>query len=134
MSVKYFEVELSRVIDVVKSVLERFDWIEIAVVFGSSLRRRVVRDIDIGIVARKPIGLEELNEVASELEKALRVSVDVVPLDEAPPLLRFKALSEGIRAINKNPLKLHYMLSEAFMEVMDMKLAVQNSSKCFHDF
>ena len=37
MSVKYFEVELSRVIDVVKSVLERFDWIEIAVVFGSSL-------------------------------------------------------------------------------------------------
>jgi len=25
MSVKYFEVELSRVIDVVKSVLERFD-------------------------------------------------------------------------------------------------------------
>jgi len=134
MSVKYFEVELSRVIDVVKSVLERFDWIEIAVVFGSSLRRRVVRDVDIGIVARKPIGLEELNEVASELEKALRVSVDVVPLDEAPPLLRFKALSEGIRAINRNPLKLHYMLSEAFMEVMDMKLAVQNSLKCFHDF
>jgi predicted nucleotidyltransferase len=134
MSVKYFEVELSRVIDVVKSVLERFDWIEIAVIFGSSLRRRVVRDIDIGIVARKPIGLEELNEVASELEKALRVSVDVVPLDEAPPLLRFKALSEGIRAINRNPLKLHYMLSEAFMEVMDMKLAVQNSSKCFHNF
>jgi len=134
MSVKYFEVELSRVIDVVKSVLERFDWIEIAVVFGSSLRRRVVRDIDIGIVAGKPIGLEELNEVASELEKVLRVSVDVVPLDEAPPLLRFKALSEGIRAINRNPLRLHYMLSEAFMEVMDMKLAVQNSSKRFHDF
>jgi predicted nucleotidyltransferase len=134
MSVKYFEVELSRVIDVVKSVLERFDWIEIAVVFGSSLRRRVVRDIDIGIVARKPIGLEELNEVASELEKVLRVSVDVVPLNEAPPLLRFKALSEGIRAINRNSLKLHYMLSEAFMEVMDMKLAVQNSSKCFHNF
>jgi predicted nucleotidyltransferase len=134
MSVKYFEVELSRVIDVVKSVLERFDWIEIAVVFGSSLRRRVVRDVDIGIVAGKPIGLEELNEVASELEKVLRVSVDVVPLDEAPPLLRFKALSEGIRAINRNPLRLHYMLSEAFMEVMDMKLAVQNSSKCFHDF
>ena len=67
------------------------------------MRRCVVRDIDIGIVARKPIGLEELNEVASELEKALRVSVDVVPLDEAPPLLRFKALSEGIRAINRNP-------------------------------
>jgi hypothetical protein len=82
-----------------------------------------VRDVDVGIIAVKPLTLEELNEIASKLEEALGVNVDVVPLDEAPPLLRFKALTEGVRVVNRNPLRLHYMISEAFMELMDLGIA-----------
>jgi predicted nucleotidyltransferase len=123
MSVEYFEVDLTRTLEVVRKVLEGFEWIEVAVVFGSILRRSTVRDVDVGILAVKPLTLEELNEIASKLEEALGVNVDVVPLDEAPPLLRFKALTEGVRVVNRNPLRLHYMISEAFMELMDLRVA-----------
>jgi predicted nucleotidyltransferase len=123
MSVEYFELDLARVLEAVKEVLEGFKWVEIAVVFGSILRRSTVRDVDVGILAVKPLTLKELNEIASKLEEALGVNVDVVPLDEAPPLLRFKALTEGVRVINRNPLRLHYMISEAFMELMDLRIA-----------
>jgi predicted nucleotidyltransferase len=123
MSVEYFELDLARVLETVKEVLEGFEWVEVAVVFGSILRRSTVRDVDVGIIAVKPLTLEELNEIASKLEEALGVNVDVVPLDEAPPLLRFKALTEGVRVVNRNPLRLHYMISEAFMELMDLRIA-----------
>jgi predicted nucleotidyltransferase len=122
MSVEYFELDLARVLETVKEVLEGFEWVEVAVVFGSILRRSTVRDVDVGIIAVKPLTLEELNEIASKLEEALGVNVDVVPLDEVPPLLRFKALTEGVRVVNRNPLRLHYMISEAFMELMDLRI------------
>ena len=122
MSVEYFELDLARVLEAVKEVLEGFKWVEVAVVFGSILRRSTVRDVDVGIIAVKPLTLEELNEIASKLEEALGVNVDVVPLDEVPPLLRFKALTEGVRVVNRNPLRLHYMISEAFMELMDLRI------------
>ena len=129
MSVEYFELDLARVLEAVKRVLEGFEWVEVAVVFGSILRRSTVRDVDVGIVAVKPLTLEELHEIASKLEEALGVNVDVVPLDEAPPLLRFKALTEGVRVVNRNPLRLHYMISEAFMELMDLRIALVAQQK-----
>jgi predicted nucleotidyltransferase len=122
MSVEYFELDLARVLETVEEVLEGFEWVEVAVVFGSILRRSTVRDVDVGIIAVKPLTLEGLNEIASKLEEALGVNVDVVPLDEVPPLLRFKALTEGVRVVNRNPLRLHYMISEAFMELMDLRI------------
>jgi predicted nucleotidyltransferase len=122
MSVEYFELDLARVLETVKEVLEGFEWVEVAVVFGSILRRSTVRDVDVGIIAVKPLTLEELKEIASKLEEALGVNVVVVPLDEVPPLLRFKALTEGVRVVNRNPLRLHYMISEAFMELMDLRI------------
>jgi hypothetical protein len=77
----------------------------------------------------KPLTLEELNEIASKLEEALGVNVDVAPLNEAPPLLRFKALTEGVRVVNRNSLRLHYMISEAFMELMNLRVASGNTAE-----
>jgi len=57
----------------------------------------------------------------------LKINVDVVPLNEAPPQLRFKALSEGIRVLVRNPLHYYYILSESFMEIMDLELALLRS-------
>jgi hypothetical protein len=132
MSVRYYEVDLETVVRVAESVLGRFEWVEAAVLFGSSLRRRVVRDIDIGIISVRPVSLEELSEAASQLEKELKIPVDLIPLELAPPLLRLKALSEGVKLVNKNPRRLHDMLSEAFMELNDLKTAVDNLSKHNH--
>jgi uncharacterized protein YutE (UPF0331/DUF86 family) len=42
MSINYYEVELEKVKEAVKEVLEKYDYILIAVIFGFVLRRRIV--------------------------------------------------------------------------------------------
>jgi len=65
MTIEYYEVkDVDSVAKVVREILERFDFIEVAVVFGSVLRRSIVRDIDIGIAVNRGISLEEYNEIA----------------------------------------------------------------------
>jgi len=121
MTIEYYEVkDVEKVAKVVREVLERFDFIEVAVVFGSVLRRSIVRDIDIGIAVNREISLEEYNEIASLLEQALNIPVDLVILNDAPPLLRFKALAEGIKVIVRDKKKLFYMITESFMELEDI--------------
>jgi predicted nucleotidyltransferase len=114
-------VNLDRIVEICRSVLEKFDFVEIAVIFGSALRRGVVRDIDIGLVLNTEPSLRVINEVASALEQELRVPVDVVILSEAPPLLRFKALVEGVKVTVRNKSKYYYLVTEAFMELEDMR-------------
>jgi predicted nucleotidyltransferase len=121
VSIEYFEVDLDRVVEVSRSVLEKFDFIEIAVIFGSALRRGVVRDIDVGLVLNTEPSLRVINEVASALEQELGVPVDIVILNEAPPLLRFKALVEGVKITVRNKSKYYYLVTEAFMELEDMR-------------
>jgi predicted nucleotidyltransferase len=121
VSIEYFEVDLDRVVEVSRSVLEKFDFIEIAVIFGSALRRGVVRDIDVGLVLNTEPSLRVINEVASALERELGVPVDIVILNEAPPLLRFKALVEGVKITVRNKSKYYYLVTEAFMELEDMR-------------
>ena len=121
MSIEYFEIDLDRVVEITRRVLEKLDFVEIAVLFGSALRRKIVRDIDIGVVLNTKPSLSLINEIASTLESELRVPVDIVILNEAPPLLRFKALIEGVKITVKDVAKYHYMITETFMELEDMK-------------
>jgi predicted nucleotidyltransferase len=121
VSIEYFEIDLDRVVEITKRVLEKLDFIEIAVLFGSALRRKTVRDIDIGVVLSTEPSLSLINEIASTLESELGIPVDIVLLNEAPPLLRFKALVEGVKIIIKDKKKYYYMITEAFMELEDVK-------------
>jgi len=121
VSIEYFEIDLDRVVEITRRVLEKLDFVEIAVLFGSALRRKTVRDIDIGVVLSVEPSLSLINKIASTLESELRVPVDIVILNEAPPLLRFKALVEGVKIIVKDVVKYYYMITETFMELEDMK-------------
>jgi predicted nucleotidyltransferase len=122
MSIEYYEVDdIDRVVKIVKEVLERFKFIEIAVLFCSILRRNFTRDIDVGLVVDREISFKEFNEVASTLEQTLNIPVDLVILNDTPPLIRFKALVEGIKIIVRDRKKLFYIISESFMELEDMK-------------
>jgi len=133
MTIEYYEVkDVEKVVKVVREVLERFDFIEVAVVFGSVLRRSIVRDIDIGIAVNRGISLEEYNEIASLLEQALNIPVDLAILNDAPPPLRFKALAEGIKVIVRDKKKLFYMITESFMELEDIsQLHFMDSKEVF---
>ncbi|MEM3457723.1 hypothetical protein, partial [Thermofilum sp.] len=51
------------------------------------------------------------------------------PTRRGAPLLRYKALSEGLTVINRDTKKYHYLLSEAFMELNDFEIALKMASK-----
>ena len=54
---KYYEVDRGRFLTVIKEILEPVEFIEIAVLFRSILRRSVVRDIDIGLIVSRGLVL-----------------------------------------------------------------------------
>ena len=80
--------------DCLATVLEQHPNVLAAWLFGSA-REGVVRpnsDIDIGVFFESKPTLEELATLRADLTEALHfVEVDLVPLNDAHPLLRFEA-------------------------------------------
>lgn len=71
--------------------------VRLAVLFGSTARGQATRrsDVDIG-VSIEPDTPAVRRRVAVELDRAAGRSVDVVFLEEAPPLLRFEISKDGV--------------------------------------
>jgi predicted nucleotidyltransferase len=73
--------------------------LRLAVLFGSAARDelRADSDVDVGILPRDPdLPLRDELELQAELERALGRTVDLVRLDRASTLLRWRAAREGI--------------------------------------
>jgi predicted nucleotidyltransferase len=85
LSIAYYEVSLESVVDKLKSTLEKLPNLVIAVLFGSALRRRYVRDVDVAVYFSSEESLREIIDLSSRLEEELKLPVDVVPLREASP-------------------------------------------------
>lgn len=83
MEIKYHEVALEEVSKKMVTVLSGLSSLNIAVLFGSALRRRIVRDL--GIVMEPEPSLRELITLANVLEGTLGIPVDIIPLRKAPP-------------------------------------------------
>jgi len=91
-------------VDRIKRVLDATPAVRLAVVFGSAARQADRRhsDIDVGVSWRdgaEPAGLA----LAVALERAAGRWVDVVSLDEAPPLLRFEIARDGVVLVERVP-------------------------------
>jgi len=129
LSITYYEVSIDSLVDRLKASLERLPDLVIAVLFGSVLRRRFVRDIDVVVYFRSEESLRDITHLAGMLEDELGLPVDVVPLRRAPPKLKLKALLDGVRLIVRDN-KLYWMLvSQAFSETSDMELKLDETSR-----
>jgi len=117
--IEYFEVDLERVAAAVKRYLEERGAL-VVVIFGSVLRRRHVRDVDIAVKFGREVGLEEWLAMGAELEELLGVPVDLVPLDEAPPWMRLEALAGGLPVLVKDWALYAELLKRAMGDAMDM--------------
>jgi len=117
--IEYFEVDLERVAAVVKRYFEERGAL-VVVIFGSVLRRRHVRDVDIAVKFGREVGLEEWLAMGAELEELLGVPVDLVPLDEAPPWVRLEALAGGLPVLVKDWALYAELLKRAMGDAMDM--------------
>jgi len=125
LNVTYYEVSVDSLAGRLKAALERLPDLVVAVLFGSALRRRPVRDVDVGVYFRSEEGLKDMIDLANMLEDELGLPVDVVPLRRAPPKLRLKALLDGVRLVVRDN-KLYWLLaSQALSEASDIELKLK---------
>ena len=80
-----------------RQVAAFFPEVKLAVLFGSTARGqdRPKSDVDLGILL-DPYSPELRFRVEADLGRAAGRSVDVILLDDAPPLLRFEIAKEGV--------------------------------------
>jgi predicted nucleotidyltransferase len=85
-------------------VLEATPEVDLAVLFGSAARgeERPDSDVDVGVL-RLDSSSEHRAFVEAALGRAVGRTVDVVYLDEAPPLLRFEIARDGVPLLERSP-------------------------------
>jgi len=85
------------ILDRLKHQAAEWPELKLAVLFGSTARgkARPKSDVDLGILL-DPYSPELRFQVEADLGRAAGRPVDVVLLDDAPPLLRFEIAREGV--------------------------------------
>ncbi len=83
-------------------VLEAMPEVELAVLFGSFARgrERADSDVDLGLILDDS-SPARTREIEAALNRAAGRSVDVIYLDEAPPLLRFEIARDGVPLVER---------------------------------
>ncbi len=90
-----------------KSVLEPYDYIDFALLFGSyvSGKQHAMSDVDIAIMTEKPIDLFEYGRVVAEIEGVVHKKVDLVllnGLEKENPKLAFAIVDNHRVIFNRN--------------------------------
>jgi hypothetical protein len=89
-------------LDRIRRVLEETPAVRLAVVFGSAARQNENphSDIDVGVSLLESAG-QAVQTLAVALERAAGRRVDLVSLDNAPPLLRFEIARDGVVLVER---------------------------------
>jgi hypothetical protein len=91
------------VIENLTRVLEQTPSVRLAVLFGSAAKGALVSDSDIDIAVSLDRDAELSATLGVVLARAVDRQVDLVWLDEAPPLLRFEIAREGRVLVERAP-------------------------------
>jgi predicted nucleotidyltransferase len=72
--------------------------VELVIVFGSTARgtAHAESDVDVGVIFRGEVSLSEELALENRLERATGRSVDIVRLEEADILLRYRVARDGV--------------------------------------
>jgi predicted nucleotidyltransferase len=116
----------SEVEEKIIEVTDRFKSVILVYLFGSFATRRPHRfsDVDVGIYFRE-FSLPEFLKVHGALSRALGMDVDTVPLNNAPPLLRYEILRNGKRLVSKDEETRIIYESRAILEGLDEKPLIE---------
>jgi len=125
MSIVYYDVKLNDVMPKLKQILERNSRIKIAVIFGSILYGGPVRDIDVAVYSSPPLSLKEILLLSDELERAINVPVDLVPLDRVDPRLQYRILMEGLPIIVRDENLYDKLILLALGQIQDMEIKLR---------
>jgi len=89
-----------------KRVYEALNGVEdviVAYVFGSTAegKEHVFSDVDVAILLKEP-SLDKIMKIHSLLTEFLGDRVDTLPLNFAPPVLRYNVVKKGLRILSKD--------------------------------
>ncbi len=115
--------ELRRLIEKVRKVLEKRDYIVSAYIFGSRVHRRysVKEDVDIAIYTERKITWRELVEIMNELEDEVKTRVDLVDLNTPPLALAYEIVRTSILVLDRKPeLRIEYEV-KILKKYLDLK-------------
>ena len=122
MSIAYHRINLNKVIIKLRDFLNKKSNIPIAIVFGSAMRRNIVRDLDIAVYFQRKPDLMEICRLIVELEDFLGIPVDLIPLNEVPPKLLLKIVSQGTAVKIEDRKLLAELIKRGVGEKMDITL------------
>lgn len=125
--ITYYELdkgEKDRILSELKSTLSK-NGIKLGYIFGSFLRRKKVRDIDIAIYAEPKLGFDQLLSLGATIELELGLPIDLLQLQDLDPRLKLKILAKSLPII-KNRLH-HYLLARAYSEWVDFKICIRET-------
>ena len=121
VSISYYRIYLEELIPKLRRFFEERSDVLLAIIFGSSLRRSLVRDLDIAVLLERRLDLMSLCKLIARLEELTGVPVDLVPLDEAPPAIVLKALQEGRIIFARDKQIYPELLKRTIAETTDVK-------------
>jgi predicted nucleotidyltransferase len=129
LNINYYEVSIEDASRRLRGILSGMMDVKVAVLFGSILRRNIIRDLDIGVFMNPEPDIKRIAEISGILEDALGLPVDVIPLNWASPKLKLKALSNSVKLIVRDSNLYTSLLKEALSEAMDLDLKIKYMEK-----
>ena len=121
VSISYHRIYLEELIPKLRRFFEERPDVLLAIIFGSSLRRSLVRDLDIAVLLERRLDLMSFCKLIAKLEELTGVPVDLVPLDKAPPMIALKALREGRIVFARDRQIYPELLKRAIAEITDLR-------------
>jgi hypothetical protein len=115
-------------------VLQAGPKLRLAVLFGSAARgtARPGSDLDIGILPADPeIALFDELTLQARLAAVSGREIDLVRLDQALPMLRFRAAREGLVLVAETPLEWVRFRARASIEHADIGPRIQSAGELF---
>jgi predicted nucleotidyltransferase len=129
LNINYYEVSIEDASRRLREILSGMMDVKVAVLFGSILRRNIIRDLDVGVFMNPEPNLKRIAEISGILEDALGLPVDIIPLNWASPKLKLKALSNSVKIIVRDSNLYTSLLKEALSEAMDLDLKIKYMEK-----
>jgi len=107
-NIKYYnfgQKEKARIIVKLKAFLAQEERIELAILFGSVIRRSFGRDVDIAIQSSPSLSFKELLNMNAQMELELGIPIDLVELSSVPVsfkenILKYGTLIKGKKKTN----------------------------------
>jgi uncharacterized protein len=119
----------------ITTVLDRWFGVDTLWLYGSQAEGTARSDSDVDLAAmfrRRPQGLE-IFDARTELEELLLRDVDLVDLDQAPPILAMQILKHGRLLLDRNPSRRHDAFSRILSLYEDVKILRRESERALFE-